>query len=239
VRDLDELRELARRKSPLPSERTEEILDVYFRRVPLRTQYALEQFPLDSASVLDVGCSCGTSLAHFGPGSLGLDNNPEAVTFCEALGLDAEEVDVDTDFDLGGRMFDYIWVSDILEHLEAPRLLLRRLLVAVKPTGKLLLQTSVLPAWLPRRVLRSRGKQPFDADVHYHQWTQETMTHLLARAGYRVQRVLVPRPPSWEKLTPVLRPAFAPRLVFEAAPDEVLLRTVERSEKRNRRVAEA
>jgi hypothetical protein len=37
----------------------------------------------------------------------------------------------------------------------------------------------------------------------------------------------------------VLRPAFAPRLVFEAAPDEVLLRTVERSEKRNRRVAEA
>jgi len=239
VRDLDELRELARRKSPLPSERTEEILDVYFRRVPLRTQYALEQFPLDSASVLDVGCSCGTSLAHFGPGSLGLDNNPEAVTFCEALGLDAEEIDVDTDFDLGGRMFDYIWVSDILEHLEAPRLLLRRLLVAVKPTGKLLLQTSVLPAWLPRRVLRSRGKQPFDADVHYHQWTQETMTHLLARAGYRVQRVLVPRPPSWEKLTPVLRPAFAPRLVFEAAPDEVLLRTVERSEKRNRRAAEA
>jgi len=89
---------------------------------------------------------------------------------------------------------------------------------AVKPTGKLLLQTSVLPVWLPRRVLRARGKQPFDADVHYHQWTQQTMTHLLARAGYRVERVLVPRPPSWAKLTPVLRPAFAPRLIFEAAP---------------------
>jgi len=110
---------------------------------------------------------------------------------------------------------------------------------AVKPTGKLLLQTSVLPVWLPRRVLRARGKQPFDADVHYHQWTQQTMTHLLARAGYRVERVLVPRPPSWAKLTPVLRPAFAPRLIFEAAPDEALLRTVERSENRNRRVAEA
>ena len=239
MRDLEDLRQRARRESPLPADQTEEILDVYFRRVPLRAQYALEQFPLESASVLDVGCSVGTSLAHFGPGSLGLDNNAAAVAFCAALGLEAVEMDVDADFDLGGRTFDYLWVSDILEHLEAPRLLLRRLLVAVKPTGKLLLQTSVLPAWLPRRVLRSHGKQPFDADVHYHQWTQETMTHLLARAGYRVQRVLVPRPPSWEKLTPVLRPAFAPRLVFEAAPDEVLLRTVERSEKRNRRAAEA
>jgi SAM-dependent methyltransferase len=239
VRDLDELREQARRASTLPAERTEEFLATYFRRVPLRTQYALEQFPLDSASVLDVGCSVGASLAHFGPGSLGLDNNAEAVAFCAALGLDVVEMDVDGEFDLDGRTFDYIWVSDILEHLEAPRLLLRRLVPAVKPTGKLLLQTSVLPAWLPRRVLRSRGKQPFDADVHYHQWTQETMVHLLARAGYRVERVLVPRPPSWAPLTPLLRPAFAPRLVFEAVPDEALLRTVERSENRNRRVGEA
>jgi SAM-dependent methyltransferase len=238
MRDLEEIRQRARRESSLPAERTEELLGIYFRRVPLRTQYALEQFPLDSASVLDVGCSVGASLAHFGPGSLGLDNNAEAVTFCAALGLEAEEMDVDADFDLGGRQFDYIWVSDILEHLDAPRLLLRRLAVAVKPTGKLLLQTSVLPAWLPRRVLRSRGKQPFDADVHYHQWTQETMKHLLARAGYRVQRVLVPRPPSWARVEPLLRPSFAPRLVFEAAPDEALLRTVERSENRNRRVGE-
>lgn len=236
MRDLEELRQLARRESPLPAERTQEFLDVYFRRVPLRTQYALEKFPLGSASVLDVGCSVGTSLAHFGPGSLGLDNNPEAVTFCTALGLDVKEVNVDADFDLGGRTFDYIWVSDILEHLEAPRLLLRRLIPAVKPAGKLLLQTSVLPVRLPRTVLRARRKQPFDADVHYHQWTRETMTHLLARAGYRVQRVLVPRPPSWSRLTPLLRPSFAPRLVFEAAPDDALLRTVERSENRNRRV---
>ena len=236
MRDLDELRERARRESPLPAERTEEFLGIYFRRVPLRTQYALEQFPLASASVLDVGCSLGTSLAHFGPGSLGLDNNPEAVVFCGAIGLEVAEVDVDEDFDLDGRMFDYVWVSDILEHLEAPRLFLRRLEPVIKPGGKLLLQTSVLPVSLPRRVLRARGKQPFDADVHYHQWTRETMTHLLARAGYRVQRVLVPRPPSWSSLTPLLRPAFAPRLIFEAAPDAALLQTVERSEKRNRRV---
>jgi len=237
VRDLEEIRRTSREKSPLAADRTEEIIDVYFRRVPLRTQYALAAFPLAGAAVLNVGCSYGTSLAHFGEGSMGLDNSPEAVQFCEALGLEVKEVDVDEDFDLGGREFDYIWLSDILEHLEAPRLLLRRLSHAVAPTGKLLLQTSVLPSPLARRVLRARGKQPFDADVHYHQWTRQTMSHLLSRAGYRVERVVVPAPPSLSAVSLFLRPAFAPRLIFVASPDEAILRTVERSESRNRRIA--
>jgi SAM-dependent methyltransferase len=236
VRDLEEIRRTAREKSPLPAERTEEILDVYFRRVPLRTQYALGAFPLADAAVLDVGCSYGTSLAHFGKGSMGLDNSPEAVEFCNALGMEVAEVDVDEDFDLS-RRFDYLWVSDILEHLEAPRLLLRRLGHALTPSGKLLLQTSVLPSPLARRALRARRKQPFDADVHYHQWTRQTMSHLLARAGYRVERVVVPAPPSLSAVSLLLRPAFAPRLIFVAAPHEATLRTVERSESRNRRVA--
>jgi SAM-dependent methyltransferase len=237
VRDLEELRRTAREKSPLAPDRTEEILDVYFRRVPLRTQYALATFPVGDAAVLDVGCSYGTSLAHFGKGSMGLDNSPEAVKFCEALGLEVGEVNVDEDFDLGGRTFDYIWVSDILEHLEAPRLLLRRLGHALAPTGKLLLQTSVLPSPFARRVLRARRKQPFDADVHYHQWTRQTMSHLLARAGYLVERVVVPAPPSLSAMSFFLRPAFAPRLIFVASLDQAILRTVERSENRNRRVA--
>jgi 2-polyprenyl-3-methyl-5-hydroxy-6-metoxy-1,4-benzoquinol methylase len=237
MRDLDEIRRTAREKSPLGADRTGEILDVYFRRVPLRAQYALAKFPLATSAVLDVGCAYGTSLAHFGKGSMGLDNNPEAVAFCEALGLEVEDVDVDEEFNLGGRKFDYVWVSDILEHLDAPRLFLRRLIPAFAPAGTLLLQTSVLPIWLARRVLRAQRKQPFDADVHYHQWTKETTAHLLARAGYRVQRVVVPRPPSLQTVSVFLRPAFAPRLIFVASPDEAILRTVERSENRNRRVA--
>ena len=234
MRDLDEIRRTAREKSPLAADRTEEILDVYFRRVPLRTQYALAKFPLATSAVLDVGCAFGTSLAHFGKGSMGLDNNPEAVEFCEAIGLEVKNIDVDEEFNLGGREFDYVWVSDILEHLDARRLFLRRLIPAFAPAGTLLLQTSVLPIWLARRALR---KQPFDADVHYHQWTKETMAHVLARAGYRVQRVVVPRPPSFQAVSVLLRPAFAPRLIFVASPDEAILRTVERSENRNRRVA--
>jgi SAM-dependent methyltransferase len=99
--DIAELRERVLRDSPLPRERTEQILATYFRRTPLRTAFALERFPLATARVLDVGCSYGTSLSRFGPASVGLDNNPEAVAFCTAIGLDARLVDVESPNDLG------------------------------------------------------------------------------------------------------------------------------------------
>jgi len=237
VRDIDEIRELIRARSPLAAERTEEIIDVYFRRIPLRTQYALERFPFSESRVLDVGCAYGTSLIHFGPGSVGLDNNPAAVEFSRALGLEVRLGDVDAHLDATdlGR-FDFVWVSDILEHLEAPRLLLRSLAPLLAPGGRLVVHTSVLPSVAPARALwRARGKQAFDADVHYFQWTRHTFGHLLARAGYRVTDVLVPRPPGWRRLDPVLYTGLAPRLFFVAAADEELGATVTRSEQRNRR----
>jgi len=78
VRDVTELQNVIRERSLFPPERTEELIASYFRRVPLRTQYAIERFHVDEARVLDVGCAFGTSLFHFGKGSVGLDNNPDA-----------------------------------------------------------------------------------------------------------------------------------------------------------------
>lgn len=221
--------------TPLDAERTEAILDTYFRRVPVRVAYALERFPLADARVLDVGCSYGTSLMHFGRGSVGIDNSREAVEFCRALGLDARLADVDRDPPVTGERFDFLWVSDILEHLDAPRVLLRRLVAAAQPDGTLLLQTSALPSnSVASLILRSRGRQPFDADVHYHQWTKNTITHLLARAGWRVKSLLVPRPHGLRHVEPLLRPSFAPRLLVVAEVDPDLVASADRAEMRNR-----
>ena len=49
---------------------------------PRRLEAALARWPLGDARVLDVGCSYGHCLVHFGPGSVGLDTNPEHVEFC-------------------------------------------------------------------------------------------------------------------------------------------------------------
>ena len=120
------------------------MLAVRFDHVPQRLTAALEHWPLDRASVLDVGCGYGNCLIHFGPGSTGIDNGPEETEFVRALGLDVVQLDVEEPQALEGiGQFDYVWVSDMLEHLDAPRLLLRNLHPAIG--GALLLHVSVLP----------------------------------------------------------------------------------------------
>src|SRR5581483_10669516 len=140
---------------------------------PRRLVRALRHWPLDTMRVLDVGCSYGHCLVHFGPGSVGIDNVPEHVEFCRMLGLDAQLGDVESGLDrLADESFEAVWVSDILEHLDAPRLLLRRLAPKLAPGGLLVLYLTVLPrSRLARAVFRGRGF--FDADVHHYQFTVE------------------------------------------------------------------
>lgn len=225
---LESIRETIRERSPLGPEETERIVAVRFDHIPRRLATATRIWPLGRSAVLDVGCSYGTCLVHFGPGSLGIDNHEESVAFMRALGLDAELVDVEQEDALAripDGAFDYLWVSDVLEHLEAPRLALRRLVPKLKPGGSLLLQTSVLPrSHAARWALRRLGEHPYDADVHYHQWTIDTIRHLLARAGFRPIRI-VPLLPTPARV--------ASRVVVEAFPDPDHLERADRAVARN------
>src|SRR5919206_427885 len=95
ARSVEEVQRLVRERSPLAAEETEALIRSRFRTLPRRLAFALGRWPLASARVLDVGCSWGHCLVHFGPGSLGVDNTARAVRFCSALGLEAVELDVD------------------------------------------------------------------------------------------------------------------------------------------------
>ena len=228
--EMERVRELIRERSPFPAEETEKLVAVRFDHMPQRLAAALERWPLASSSVLDVGCGYGNCLIHFGPGSSGIDNGPEETEFVRALGLDVVQVDVEEPHALDdvGR-YDYVWVSDMLEHLDAPRLVLRNLHPAIG--GSLLLHVSVLPG-LTRGVMRRIGEIPFDRDVHYHQWTVDTIRHLLRRAGYRPVQT-VPLVPAKLRRVPVPE-SFASRVIVEAVPDAGLIETMHRSEQRNK-----
>jgi len=228
--EMEQVRQLIRERSPFSAQETAQMLAVRFDHVPQRLTAALEQWPLDRASVLDVGCGYGNCLIHFGAGSVGIDNGPEETEFVRALGLDVLRLDVEEPQALEGiGQFEYVWVSDMLEHLDAPRLLLRNLHPAVG--GALLLHVSVLPG-LTRSVMRRLGERPFEKDVHYHQWTADTIQYLLRRAGYRTVRVLPVLPAKLRKVPmPV---SFASRIIIEAVPDPQLLATMRHSEARNK-----
>jgi SAM-dependent methyltransferase len=238
-RPLTPIREAIRRQSPLPAAETERIVTTSFDHVPQRLVTALATWPLERSAVLDVGASFGTCLVQFGPGSLGVDNYDECVRFARALGVDSILVDVEDPDQLAripDEAFDFLWVSDVLEHLEAPRLLLRRLFPKVKPGGSLLVQTSVLPRnraarWMFRRI----GERPFDAEVHYHQWTADTIRHLLMRAGYRPLRMIPVLPARLAAFARFAPPAAASRLIVEALPDAELRERSDRAVARNLR----
>ena len=234
---LTEIRRQIEERSALPREQTEEILRVRYARIPHRVAFALERWPLERSAVLDVGCSFATCLIHFGPGSLGIDNSREAIEFCRSLELDAELVDVDDEAldAVPDGAFDFLWVSDILEHLESPRLLLRSLRPKLRARGRLLLHTSVLPRNpLARTAFRRLGRAPFDADVHYHQFTVDTIRHLLERSGYHSTATTVPVPARYAPVSRWLPAGVAPRVIVEAVPDAEIEATVQRSERRNK-----
>jgi SAM-dependent methyltransferase len=238
-RSLESIRETIRQRSPLDSAETERLLSERFDHLPQRLVSALQEWPLEQAAVLDVGSSYGTCLIHFGPGSAGMDNDDEGVTFARALGLDAVVADVEDPEQLGGipdEAFDYLWVSDVLEHLEAPRLVLRNLSGKLRPGGSLLVQTSVLPRYrVVRGLLRRIGERPFDAEVHYHQWTTDTVGHLLRRAGYRTTRIVPLVPPRIARLAPIVPADAASRVIVEAVVDPALVERADRAVARNLR----
>jgi SAM-dependent methyltransferase len=227
IRPIVEVQSLVRSRSTLPPEQTDDIIRRRFQAPPRRLVAAAKHWPLTSARVLDVGCSYGHCLVHFGPGSVGLDNVPEHVEFCRALGLDARLADVESDFAaVDNGEFDAIWVSDILEHLDAPRPLIRRLAPKLKPGGRLVLYLTVLPpSRVARRVFARRGF--FDADVHHYQFTVETARYLVERAGYAIEEV-VPH------TVPRALARFAPTVFIAAHPDPAAEAHARDAEQRNR-----
>jgi SAM-dependent methyltransferase len=231
--ELAELQQRIRERSPLPPDETEALIRKRFAHVPARLAYGLERWNLGARAVLDVGCSYGYCLAHFGPGSVGIENHPEPVEFCRALGLNARLVDVDEGVAdvVPDAAFDVVWVSDLLEHLDAPRLLLRDLAPKLKPGGTLLVYVTTLPrSRVARTLLRRRRLEPYAAEAHHYQFSEETARYLVERAGYRVERVEVPfvRP-----VGNLLR-AHSPRLFVVARPDASMQALRERAESRNK-----
>ncbi len=229
ARPVDEIRALIRERSPLPEAATEAVIAKRFAAPPRRLEVALERWPLRNARVLDVGCSYGHCLVQFGPGSVGVDTNPEHVEFCRSLGLDARLLDVDTGLDeLADGVFDFLWVSDVVEHLDSPRLLLRRLRPKLAPDGRLLVFMTVLPrSRVLRWALRRRGANPFDSGAHHYQFTYETARYVVERAGYRIESAFAPPVPEFLI-------AHAPRIFLDASVDEGSERIAAAAERKNK-----
>ena len=191
MRSPEEVARLVRARSPWSRDETERVLRDFF--VPARAvRFVCEAHGLDRKAVLDIGCSHGQHLVHFGPGSAGIDAVERNVEFCRALGFDVTLANVEDGLPDLGRRFEAIFASNLLEHLVAPHLFLLRLHALLAPNGRAFIHVPTMPP-LPivdRLLKRAIGHNGYLASEHINAFTPRTLAFTVERAGYVVEDVV-------------------------------------------------
>ncbi|MGE3910514.1 MAG: methyltransferase domain-containing protein [Chloroflexota bacterium] len=190
MKSPQEVARLVRARSPLPPDETERLIGDFF--VPSRAiRFVCDSHDLDQKTVLDIGCSYGQHLIHFGPGSAGIDAVERNVEFCRALGFDVTMTNVEDGLPDFGRRFQAIYCSNLLEHLVAPHLFLLRLHALLEPDGLLFVHVPTMPP-LPvvdRLLKRAIGHNGYLASEHINAFTPRTLAFTIERAGFVVEDV--------------------------------------------------
>jgi methionine biosynthesis protein MetW len=153
------------------------------------------------SSVLDVGCGDGTILRHLkqtrGIGeAIGIDISAKAVEHVRAQGFQAAVVDVTSaDFPafLDGKSFDYIVVTEVIEHVQESEKVLesirdhftRAAFVSVPNTGFFLYRLRLLFGRFPIVLIQAHMKE------HVRFWTYRDFRYWLDYLGFEVESVRV------------------------------------------------
>ena len=151
---------------------------------PRRLAFAMRHYGIDRLKTLDVACGSGLHLRHLGPGSLGLDMDPQRAS---DTGLPVRTWNFEDGIpaDLHGS-FDAVWCSNFLEHVLAPHAFLIELRRALRPSGWLFV---VVPATFRSR--RGPWVGAYAAD-HVNFFRPHTLRLTAERAGYEIATVAAP-----------------------------------------------
>lgn len=174
--------------SPLSSEETQKIWEKYFRFMPLKLALPLQKYNLGQKKVLDIGSAWGEFLIHFGPGSKGIEVLPESVKFSRAIGLDISEYNFEDEWRENSKSFDAVWCSNVMEHVVAPHLLLRRFHDALKDNGLIFIRVPTISSnWLYLKLNKLLlGFLGYEALQHINAFTRKTIEFTIERAGFKI-----------------------------------------------------
>jgi SAM-dependent methyltransferase len=147
----------------------------------------LSHFTLTQKKVLDIGCSYGEFLVHFGPGSVGVSIEQEEVDYGTRKGIDIRYGNIESEEFVLKEQFDVIFANNIFEHLYSPHHFLCAIKKYLKPGGTLILGVPCVPkvvSLLP--ISKFHGAL---ASGHINFFTKETLRFTAERAGWDVSEV--------------------------------------------------
>jgi SAM-dependent methyltransferase len=132
-------------------------------------------------NILDVGCGTGANLemlAEFGVAE-GVDVSPEALSFCQARGLEKVKLGAAEALPYDDNSFDLATGLDVVEHLDDDLVGLKEMWRVLRPGGHALL---FVPAFM-----FLWGVQD-DISNHRRRYTLKELKDLVRRAGFEVER---------------------------------------------------
>src|SRR5215470_411563 len=140
------LREFVLRYGCYSAQENEEIYRRWFAEAPRYLFRTVDKkYGLSTKLLCDVGCSYGMNLLFCSPESYGIEIEHYVVNFAEGLGLTVYERDIINDDICDLPKADVVWCSAILEHVDSPHILLRKLHQLLKPQGLLAVYVPTLP----------------------------------------------------------------------------------------------
>lgn len=138
--------------------------------------------------ILDIGCAAGTFLlgmqAQGKWQTYGVEISPEVARIARKR----HNLNVFTgtleEAAFADQMFDAVTMWDVLEHVHDPTATLREIRRILKPDGLLLVRVPNLASWDAQ--LFGKTWAGLDAPRHLYVFTPDTLTQMLAQAGFRV-----------------------------------------------------
>ncbi len=146
-------------------------------------------FNLKNKSVLDIGCSYGEFLTHFGTGSVGVTVTPEEVTCANSRGLTVIKGNIEDAVFVSSiqKKFDVIFANNIFEHLYSPHAFLIEIKKLLKKDGILILGVPCVPKITT--LLHFKKFKGSLASQHINFFTRDTLRLSVERAGWTVENV--------------------------------------------------
>ncbi len=142
-----------------------------------------EKLPAKNLKILSVGCGTGAELEHiqqFG-NVVGVDIDPQVVSFCRAKGFEVIEADI-LSTQLPPESFDVVVAMDVLEHIQEDYKALERLVYAVKKGGLLLITVPALEClWSS---FDEEGDFP-----HVRRYTKKSLTDLIRSQSLQIKKL--------------------------------------------------
>ena len=155
---------------------------------------------LNAKTVLDLGCGNGflcKNLDAQGFSVTGIDPSPTGIECAQALApnVSFQELGVyDSPKDLASPDFDAIVSAEVIEHLYAPKELIRFAKAKLKPGGHLII-TTPYHGYLKNLLLVIFGKwdfhhKPLWDGGHIKFWSRQTLTEALENEGFVVENFI-------------------------------------------------